>query len=256
MTEAEQAKLVQLVMRELQKTALDTKAGRKLLVVFTGGLIGLADALEQIKQLARDTSFQVVMTDAAKRIITAEHLSVMGDVPVYEDKDIGKLIELVSEADYVLAPVLTLNTAAKLAVGIADNLAVSCILFALIMRKPVIAASNACDLNDGQHKSMGHDKANPVYQGIFQENLEKLRRIGITVVKADALCAAITGGAAVSSVRCDTCSGPFRDRVLSVGNLAQANGDAFCISRNTITTPSAQDKARELGVELHICAKK
>ena len=144
----------------------------KTIVLGVTGSIAVYKAVDLASQLTKaGAKVNVIMTDAATEFVTPLSFRNITGRPV-----VTTMFELASEysvehvaladaADVVVIAPATANTIAKLALGIADNM-LTCTVLAT--KAPVIIAP-AMDANMWD---------NP----ITQENLKKLRNLGITVV--------------------------------------------------------------------------
>ena len=130
------AAVTALVLRELER--LDSgvppvDAEKTLLVLVCGGSRGAEEARAQLERLRRDgCRLRALYTGAGARILGkdwlegAELVSPEGASP----------LQLVRECDAVVLPVLTFNTAAKAALGLADNPVSTALLHALLKASP------------------------------------------------------------------------------------------------------------------------
>lgn len=127
--------------------AAEMLTGKRILLVIGGG-IAAYKALDLIRRLLeRGASVRTVMTRAAKEFVTPLSVASLAGQPVHEDlfsltdeADMGH-IELSRDADLVVVAPATANLMAKLACGLADDLA-STLLLATDKRILVAPAIN------------------------------------------------------------------------------------------------------------------
>lgn len=253
----DQEKLVETitaeVLRRLEKKhpVLNTA---KILAVITGGMIGLQEGLEQLKKIKElGNSISVVLSPAAEKIAgldrIQECLGVDSQVITAQDEYPGNLLK---EADFVLVPVLTQNTAAKVANTLADTLASTLIMQALLRGKPVLAAKNAADPKDALRlqADMGHET--PGLAQALQANLKKLEVYGVTLVPVQNLaeeCQKLlhsTKTAVLPSI--ETKKGIVDAQAVKAA--AEKGVTSLFITPGTIVTPLARDMARDYHVTL------
>lgn len=256
-------RLVQLVTAEVlrqlgqEPVAAADKAihrDRQALAVFTGGTIGLEQSLVELQKMqAQNIELTVVLSAAAEQVVgikrvqdcLGSEISVVTTQSPYP----GKLLRT---ADLVLVPVLTQNTAAKLACTLSDSLATTLVMQALMLGKPVIAAKNAADPQDSWRATRNMGQCPPGLLRALQENLRKLEGYGIQLVQVEDL-------AAGSQKILDRSINP----VLSTPNVKKSVLDASAIKAaagqglkrlevlpGMIITPLARDVARDYGIEL------
>lgn len=250
----------EVLKRLTQRETKETPAAKgEALAVITGGTIGLEQGLAQLSALQETgVGLTVVLSPAAERVVGAARVRAA----------LGESIRLVTaeqpfpgnalrEAAFVVVPVLTQNTAAKTAQTISDGLAPTLLMQALLMGKPVIAASNAADPQDGWRIKAQMGKGAPALQNALRLNLKRLDEFGMTLTDVDELAAhclrkmgqtvAQTGGQRKASER----SGK---RVVVDAAMIQAvaaTGERLVrLAPGAIVTPLARDMARQHAIAL------
>ena len=99
-------------------------ACKKATVLFTGALIGYGDAVASLRELKEDGwQLTAVLSKAAAEVITEERIQkdICPDVIYVEGAPVDGR-KIVDENALVIIPTLTINTAAKVANCIYDNL--------------------------------------------------------------------------------------------------------------------------------------
>jgi phosphopantothenoylcysteine decarboxylase/phosphopantothenate--cysteine ligase len=146
--------------------------GKNVILGITGG-IAVYKAVDLASQLVQaGAAVRVVMTEAATKLVTAFTFRAITGRPVttsmWEDNpEFGiQHISLADLADVIVIAPCTANTIAKLAYGIADNELCATVL---ATRAPVVLAPS---MNVNMWE-------NPV----TQENLEKLKKRGFTIIE-------------------------------------------------------------------------
>lgn len=248
-----------MVLVELAKQSQSNKpVTKKILAVFSGGMIGLEDVLKQMQLLQQEGyEFEAVLTPNAKTVIGKHKLEEsLGSISVYDDsEDFNKLMNLLAENDAVLIPVMTINTAAKVINGIADNLATTLIMISLLSGKPVIGVRDACDLRHLSREGMGHTKAAKAYNALLVSNVERLKDYGMELCEALKIVDTVQrhlGGQAIVHSTEKECQEVFEKRILSVADLPNTSSK-ISVSPRTIITPAAKDAIKERGIEIVIC---
>ena len=259
MTDIEKEKLINMVLAEIAKQSQNDKTvSKKILAVFSGGMIGLDDVLKQMQQLQqKGYQIEAVLTPNGKTVIGKEKLQYsLGPISIYDDsQDFNKLINIMAESDAVLIPVMTINTAAKVVNGIADNLATTLIMISLLSGKPVIGVRDACDLRHLRRDGMGHNKAAQAYQAMLASNVERLNDYGMELCGAQDLVSTVRrslGNQTIVHSREKECQQVFEKQILSVADLPNTSCK-ISVSPRTIITPAAKDVIKERGIEVIIC---
>jgi phosphopantothenoylcysteine decarboxylase/phosphopantothenate--cysteine ligase len=110
--------------------------GKRVLLIITGG-IAAYKSLELIRRLReRGVELRCILTEAASHLVTPLSVAALSEHRVYQDlfsltdeSEVGH-IRLVREADLVVVAPATANILAKMAAGIADDLASTALLAA------------------------------------------------------------------------------------------------------------------------------
>lgn len=258
MTNEDQEKLIKLVMAEIARQSQTQKnkpVSIKVLAIFSGGHIGLDDVLERMQDLQREGyCFEVVFTPNAKMVIGKQKIQAyLGPIAVHDEpEDLNKLNQIFAENEAVIIPVMTMNTAAKIANGIADNLATTLIMMSLLSAKRVIAVRDACNLRHLIREKMGQNKASKLYNKILNSNFEQLEDLGMVLCDAHRLAETIKqslGNSTRGSNLEIENQQIFKKRVLSIEDLPKAS-TTIRISPGTIITPAAKDTIKERGIEV------
>ena len=256
-------KLVKLVtaevMRKLGLESVEHKAKasipcKQALAIFTGGTIGLEQSLIELKKIqALDIEVNVVLSAAAEQIIginrIKEELGSHINLITIHSPYPGKLLR---EADIVLVPVLTQNTAAKLAYTLSDTLPSTLIMQALMLGKPVLAAMNAADPQDGWRLQKDMGKCTPPLFEALRQNLKKIESYGLELIEVDklAICSQTILNAMVKKAE-QPSQGKKSVVDAETIKLAAGNGhSSIAVAKCAIITPLARDVAREYGVEI------
>ena len=171
------------VVQEVVKRYL--ARSKKALVLFSGALIGIQEAYDNLNQLKEDGwSLTVVMSASAKEIISEETIKEkIGPDAIYAEGNPVAYRKLVDECNYVIIPALTINTAAKVANAINDNLLTNIIYRSMSVGKPIVAAIDGCCPDNEVRNKMGF-KVTAAYKAKLRSNLEAMQSYGIVLTSA------------------------------------------------------------------------
>lgn len=225
--------------------------GKRALALFCGGTIGAPEGRAEVKKLlAAGYTVRAVLTPSAERVLGEQWLrSELGDIEVITEASGQAPGAILKETDLTLVPVLTLNSAAKVAHGIADTLVTTLIMDSLLTGRPVFVARDACDPTHPVRAKLGMNRASSAYQALLAGNLARLTEFGVRLVAASELAAAVQGE--TPAVPTAPAAGPvFSGRVLSRSDVAGWEGKVLKVSAGTLVTPLARDLARDRGIEL------
>ena len=175
MTETEVRALIRQTIAELLRPPQ-----LRVLVVFTGGLLGFDDAIESLRALkATGAQLDYLQTSSAVRILDQARIEALGMREVSQ--------RMVESHDMLVLPTLTSNIAAKAAHGVADCLVSNLFAEFVMSNRVVVAARNAIN-PDGADKLGWFPNMPPGYADLLRNNLTALASFGVRVVDAKALC--------------------------------------------------------------------
>ncbi|MBK8445235.1 MAG: hypothetical protein IPL41_00460 [Micropruina sp.] len=175
MTEHELRTLIREVIGELIRPPQ-----LRVLVVFTGGLLGFDEAIDSLAALkATGAQLDYRQTPSAERILDQRRIQALGM------REVSK--QYVESHDMLILPTMTGNIAAQVAHGIADCL-VSNLASEFIMSNRIVVASRTAVRPDGAEKLGWFPHMPPGYADLLRANLAALSSFGVRVVDAKALC--------------------------------------------------------------------
>jgi hypothetical protein len=186
----------QLLIDQIVKKALDlllekmiaAAPKQQVLVLFSGAGTGYVVGMQAVQWLAKaDHPLTVILTASARQIVGEENVRKAGAARVIGDHEWVNTPQLVREADLVLMPTLSMNTAAHLALGLMDSLVTTLTLGSLLAGKPVLAVCDGANPygNGGRVFGDAPDTA-PLLRTKLADNLTTLMGFGIHLVKEDA----------------------------------------------------------------------
>lgn len=164
-------------------------ACKKAAVLFSGALIGYADAVRSLKELKNDGwELTVVMSKAADEVLTKERIqNDIGPDAIYVEGAPVNGRQIIDDNQFVIVPALTINTAAKVANCISDNLLTNMISRAMATGKPIVAAVDGCCPDNEVRAKLGF-KVTEAYKARMRNNLEAIQSYGIHLTIDHDLC--------------------------------------------------------------------
>ncbi|EGO64747.1 flavoprotein [Acetonema longum] len=250
--------MVKLITAEVMKRLQAVPSSRrrhKALAVFTGGGIGLEPALNQLQRLQdQGIVFTAVLSRPAEQVVGSRRLrEALGEDLEIIDSQSPYPGRQLREAAVILVPVLTQNTAAKLALTLSDTLASTVVLQALMLGKPVLAAQNAADPRDAWRVKEQIGEASPALRQALETNLKKIAGFGVRLMPVEQLmqetCKILERTerrepAAAAAAKCGLIDA-------AAVQAAASRGETVIIApARALVTPLARDLARECGLEL------
>lgn len=176
--------LVQRIVDEVIKRL--NNRPKTALVCFTGAAIGYTNGLKAMEKLRKDGwQLKVLVTDSSKQVLDLDKIKKALDVDqVYTNENVFELKEFVKTADEVILPTLTINTAAKIAHGIADTPVLTTISQAIMSGKSFVCAIDGADPDDEVRAKLGMGKVPAGYRKVLRDNLATLGTFGWTLCAA------------------------------------------------------------------------
>ncbi|MGV8907132.1 MAG: flavoprotein [Acetobacterium sp.] len=213
--------LIQKVVEEVIRRIKNQP--KKAVVLFTGALIGFRESMDAIVKLHQDGwQLKVVLSDYGLMILDPEAIKKELNLDViYHSGNIESQKDLVECADMFIIGGMSINTAAKLAVGITDTDLLTIINHGLMAGTPIVAAQNGCDPDDPGRAEVGTGKSPEKYRQMLIGNMNTLREFGVQLVPAEDLY--------------ETCSG----KVPNKREVPKALETTVVTSKETVMNPGA-----------------
>ncbi len=250
-------RLTQIVEAEVKKALMEMKSDQKseisspqnkhILALFTGGYAKLDEAINQLKKLIKSSyTVDVVMSQSAVNVIgkdKIESISGIGEL-ICEPAPSFSSLKAVQKSDFIIVPVLTRNSSAKIALGITDTLVTNIIMQAVISGKPVIAGRNSADPDINDCPCIATSNTPMPLISLAKNYLKTLEYYGIRLVDVSDIADIIINGSD---------KGKVLDQKLitneTILKLPQGT-NKINVVKGTIITPMAKDLARERGIEI------
>jgi hypothetical protein len=260
--------LIQMVVRVLAMLKAPSAAPRKrALVLFGGASAGWQAGLDAIAMLAHEGhAVTAVLTSSAAAILGEGKIREAGADQVILPGVFADAPALVKAHDLVLIPTLSMNLAAKLALGLFDSLPATLALGALLAGKPVLAVRDGADPDGSGGRVWGATGAAATLRARLSANLKALETYGIRLLAADEFVPAVQQYLSTSYTPLVRSSAAAESR--SSGGAAQAGpvvaaavitqadiahlgeGGLLRIPKGSRLTPLAQETANRLRLEV------
>lgn len=175
--------IVSQVLIRLAERIIADAPPRRVLMLFCGAGSGYTAGMQAIRLLsAAGHPLTVALSPAARYLITEEKVRQAGAANVLPDGWVNAPA-LVSESELVLVPTLSMNTAARLALGLMDSLVNTLVLGALLAGKPVLAVCDGANpYGHGGEVFGGDGSAAPALRARMSQNLMTLVDYGVELV--------------------------------------------------------------------------
>lgn len=228
--------LIQKIVDEVIKRIKNQP--KKAVVFFTGATIGFKESMDSLLKLQKDGwQLKVVLSDDGMKVLNPVAIQKELNLDViYHSGNIKSQKELYGSADMFVIATMSVNTAAKLAVGITDTVLLSLINHGFMAGTPVVAAVNACNPDDPQRASLGMGKSSPKYREMLINNIETLREFGMKLVSGKDLYATCVGGTPTEAndLIVEKTAIPI-EKVPVVNQIVSVNNSECVIDKNVIS---------------------
>jgi hypothetical protein len=236
----------------------------RVLVLFSGassGYVAGMDALQALSQGGHQLT--VVMTASAMHVIGEDNARKAGATRIVGVDEWANPPGMIQNTDLVLIPTLSMNSAARLALGLMDSLVSTLVLGARLAGKPVIAVCDGANPYGNGGRVFGDDNTvAPALRARLADNLTTLMSYGIHLVTQDAFLHALfrqlnQPDGMVSEtinhapVMTAQNSSNGANHILTAGDLmAYQPGETVKHSAGTRLTPLAQETVRRMALRL------
>lgn len=243
------SELTELIIKEVMKRV--EKSKKKALAIFTGGTVGFEEAVCQVKKLREDGwGIDILFTVGAEKLHSKEYLQdIFEGLGVYFESEYTNH-NLLRDTCMVLIPIMTVNTAVKIALGISDTPATHLISRALINGIPVVAAKEASDPRNYRSENFHAGARAEAYSRKLSSYVKNIEEYGVAIVACRDLSEAAVRSVGTGERNSDN---NLKKRFITKEDIVNAkkNGSGKIFSdSNTIVTSYAKEIAGELGVEI------
>lgn len=222
----------------------------KALVVFTGSSLDIGKTMDHIFDLKKagyavavGFSFMAKTQLDTKRIITS-----LNPLAVYGEEDIMSLQLLSNDYSLLLMPNITMNTLSKVCSGTIDTFA-SNILWAFLYKNKKVVIDFYSVRN-----YLGDKPASKVIEDMIEERIDSILKMGATELEHDteifmdeATVQEPMGEPSRNTVLKEDSS---TRKLITEKDIVACKTNRLVVGKNTIVTPLAKDRARELNIEL------
>lgn len=241
--------LTELIIKEVMRRL--SKSEKKALVLFTGGTAGFEEGFRQVKELRESGwNITILFTAGAEKIYGCDYLQSKFEVfDLYFESKFSTSHDFLKDINLMLIPILTMNTAVKIALGIADTPATHLVSRALINGIPIVAAKDACNSRDHKADTGGFGKGAEVYRKKLDSYVQTLEEYGVKLVPCKNICESV---ASIENKDQSHHDG-MKKRIITKEDILKAREDGtmkIIVGSNTKVTSYAEEIAGEIGVEI------
>lgn len=225
--------------------------GRKALVVFNGSYLEEHLRIEKILSLKKSgLDISVAFSFMGERIIdTKKIIDILRPIEIYKEEDIIDFPSIVNKHDLIIGPNITMNTLSKVSLGMIDSFIPNVIWTFLYQGKKVYL-----DYHSVTH-FLGDTTKSGEIQNVIDNHIKSLSKMGAIEIKEDNYLEKIIIDNDRPRIKNSIENDKNRETTVSKNLITEKDmviiaetKKSIILEKNTVITPLAKDKARELGV--------
>lgn len=207
----------------------------KALIVFTGSSLQVDQAISRIFDL-KESGYDVALGFsfmAEKLIDTKRIINCLNPLEVLGEEDIFRINEISSDYSLLVMPNITINTLSKVCSGMIDSFA-STILWTFLYKNKEVLIDFNCVRN-----YLGLKPGSKEIEDMIEDKISKILKMGGLELEEIKVAKEIKPQDKILS----------RD-LITEKDIIKYKNKKLIISKKTIVSPLARDKARELNIEI------
>ena len=242
--------LTEKVLQETMRQIKGTETEKKFLVLVTGGKWGIPQSVDFLEKcVSHGIRVSLVLSASAEDIMSRqEWFEKTGLVHIITSSSQIDMMKLLKEHEEIIVPILTINSAAKIAQGISDTLVTKLIFHGLLMGKKVTAARESCDLAFLSYYNQRDSSAAVGLEKLTSGYLEQLESLGIKFDTIDFLHRLGILKAPVSTKEQTSLAAQeisITQKLITESDITKLpNKSKVKLMNHSILTPSAKDMAK------------
>ena len=234
--------ILEILAKEPGLAVGDQQPRRRALVLFTGAWLGFDESVRQLERV-RDSGvhLDVVQTESSRLHLDQTKILSLGPEVTSN---------LVSTHPMLVVPTLTVNCAAKVAHGMADNLATNLIHEFLLLNRPIVAVRTAACPDDPEKKEW-FPAIPPAFAQVLRNNLVALEKFGVRLTGVGDLAEGVLDAWRILDARSsDTAVAALPDLVSYDLLSAVPDGTILKVAPRALVTALAKDEAAARGITI------
>lgn len=227
--------------------------GRKALVVFNGSYLEDHLRIEKILSLKeKGLDIAIGFSFMGERIIdTKKIIDILRPIEVYREEDIVDFPRIVENYDLIISPNITMNTLSKVSLGMIDSFIPNIIWTFLYQGKKVYL-----DYHSVTH-FLGDTTKSAEIQNVINNHIKSLSKMGAIEINEENYLEKIIIDNNLPRIK-DSIENHIGQAIIVNKNLITEKDmviiaetkKSIILDKNTVITPLAKDKARQLGVKI------
>ena len=214
-----------------------------ILALFTGSNWAINEKIEDLRKVkAQNVPMDIGFSFMGGKILDVEKIKrELDPKKIYIEKDIYELNNIFHGYSQVVVPNITMNTLSKVSLGVIDTF-VPNVIWGFLYKNKKVFLDFGC-----VRKFNGEECKNSVINNQVEKHIENLLKMGAVEIETkkyvDKILPISNGIESLEKAEKTVITGK------DLMNLSHTNRELH-IRRNTIFTPLAKDRARELGIKI------
>lgn len=242
--------LLQNVSSTLKKgNTYEEDFDRNVLILFTGSDWRFKERLRELSKLQEhNISIYICLSFVAEKILDVKEInSILNPIKIYREEDLFDLNPIISQHSKAILPNITVNTLSKISLGILDTVIPNIVWQFLASGKIVYIDFSTVK------KYRGIEIESKEIKNIINNYIEQIKLMGAKEITEENYIEKIinmkSNKGIENSIKNNGKEGKKVIVEKDIVSLKLAN-NKLIIPKNTIITPLAKDKARELNIEI------
>src|SRR5699024_2964877 len=220
-----------------------------VLILLTGSDWRLKEKLGELSKLKKHgISIYICLSFAAEKILNLNQINnILNPVEFYREEDLFDLDSIVSKHSRLILPNITVNTLSKISLGILDTVIPNIVWYFLALGETVYIDFNTV------RKHKGMDIKNKAMKNTIENYVGKVKSMGVIDISEESYISQIVNedfNKTIDKSLGNKIEGEKKVIVEKDIVKLQSNNPQFLVPKNSIITPLAKDKARELNIKI------
>lgn len=248
--------MIDVIVKEVTKRIISEmyEQEKKALVLFTGGKIGFESSIENIKKLINNGwNLKVALSKNAEFVLGSDIIKQeLGIEDIFVEDKIKDIDYLKQDIKKIIIPVLTMNSASKISLGISDTLITYLVSWGIMNGNSIIAAKDACD-PENNIRLKSSSQVPVAYNNMIKDNLKRLESYNIKFTSAKKLYDSVVNSFESLESK-ESQSILLNKKLITTEDIMKSKEDncEIVVPRDTIVTALAKDMAHSLGIDIKI----
>lgn len=230
------------------------KGKKRALVVLNGSNVELDKKIQLIRDMkTQGVQISLAFSFMAEKLLDKKQIiNSLCPMEIYGEEDVFRLKDISMEYDFIIAPNITVNTLSKVSLGMIDSFISTLIWTFLYKGKKVYIDFNSV------RKYLGEEAKNNTMSTLIENNISTIKEMGAIEIDGYSYVEKIgqlSNGEINSNtdhLQTSTNMETNNKKVITERDILNLSTKNLRLSKGTIVTPLARDRAREMNISIEI----